>query len=340
MKDIVNYDLKHIKHAIFLMCVALSFFNFFASTSAYANTVYAETETNYAHTGEAIAPMSLYKNQNNQIDIQKLNQPVIDKAGLLTYSEKLVLTHQLKQWRKQGLAQAAIVIVPTTGFEPIFDYGLKILKAWQLGSQKNDTGLLILVAKDDRKIQIFTGDGLEGTIPDVIAKRIVSDEIAPLFKQKQYANGLEAGLARIEKRLKTDPDVLAKADEERGLLAEKNDSQLGLMMFAVIFGTFMTGILGRFFGAVVATLGFGALSLMSGFTFTSTMMPAILVFFLTFIGIVNLFLNGRIRVGGSVGGGSYGHDDFDGFGGGGFGDGGGYSGGGGSFSGGGAGGSW
>lgn len=262
-----------------------------------------------------------------------LNEPVVDEARVLLASEKAALEQKLRSWHHQGLAQAAIVIVPTTGFEPIFDYGMKIVDRWQLGTEKYDNGLLILVAVNDRKMHIFTGYGVEGVIPDVMAKRIIRDDITPFFKQRHYATGLMSGLNAIEKRLTTDPDILAQADENRQLnKSQQGDAEgvsLGLMLFALIFGSILTAIFGRFLGSIFTAGGFTALSLISGAAMGATLFGAFFVFFLTLIGFFNLFAGGGR--GGSIGGG--------GFGGGGFG-GGGFGGGGGGFGGGGAGGSW
>lgn len=263
-----------------------------------------------------------------------LNAPVVDEARVLLASDKARLEQTLRSWHHQGLAQAAIVVVPTTGYEPIFDYGMKIVERWQLGSKKFDNGLLILVAVNDRKMHIFTGYGLEGTIPDVVAKRIIRDDITPYFKQRQYAKGLTAGLTTIEKRLTTDPQILAQADEQRGINQSQTQDapqiNLGLIIFALIIGSILTAILGRFLGSSVTAGGFMAVSLLSGASLGAALMAGFVVFFLTLVGIMGLFSGGGR--GGSVGGGS---GDF----GGGFG-GGGFGGGGGGFGGGGAGGSW
>lgn len=269
-----------------------------------------------------------------------LNEPVVDEARILLASDKAALEQKLRGWHHQGLAQAAIVIVPTTGFEPIFDYGMKIVDRWKLGNNKNDNGLLILVAVNDRKMHIFTGYGVEGVIPDVMAKRIIRDDITPYFKKRQYANGLMSGLNAIEKRLTTDPAILAQADENRKLNKNQQGDtgglNLGLLIFAVIFGSILTAIFGRFFGSVLTAGGFTTLSLMTGATLGVSLFGAFFVFVLTLIGFFNLFAGGGSGRGGHIGGGGFG----GGLGGGGGFGGGGFGGGGGGFGGGGAGGSW
>lgn len=291
------------------------------------------TNNNTAHLDDK-TPASTAKNK--KVSELYLNEPVIDEAHVLSPMQKQQLTQRLRGWYHQGLAQAAVVIVPSTGFESIFDYGMKIAEKWQLGSKKYDSGLLVLVAVNDRKMHIFTGYGMEGVLPDVVLSRIIRDDITPLFKRKKYAAGIDVGLSRIENRLTADPDILAQQDEERGL--QKNnqeaDSNIGLIIFAVIFGTILTKIFGRFLGSVFAAGGFTALSMASGFGLVASLGGAFFVFILCLVGVFNLFINGQ-----SYGGGGFGGSGDFGGGSGGFG-GGGFGGGGGGFGGGGAGGSW
>ncbi|MFX6048529.1 TPM domain-containing protein, partial [Acinetobacter baumannii] len=87
-------------------------------------------------------------------------------------------------------AQIAVVIVPTTGQEDIFDYAMRVAQQWQLGSAKRDNGILMTIAVNDRRIQILTGYGVEGVLPDIVVGRIIRNQITPYFKQAQYAQGI------------------------------------------------------------------------------------------------------------------------------------------------------
>ncbi|GAA0309987.1 TPM domain-containing protein [Psychrobacter aestuarii] len=279
------------------------------------------------------------------VDADKLilNSPVVDEANILTSSENQQLTAQLQSIYQQGLAQAAVVIVPTTNGVPIFDYALQVAEKWQLGREDVDDGLLIVLAVNDREVYVLTGYGLEGVIPDVVASRIIREDMTPYFKQNDYAGGLSAGINRIESRLTADPEVLARADEAAASQqAENSDeapSTIVLFIMALIFGTFLTQLLGRIFGSLVTAGGFFAGSLALGGGFFMTLIMAIFLW---------MFLISRRSGGGGKGGsggrGGGGMIVVPGFGGGGgsgggFG-GGGFGGGGGGFGGGGAGGSW
>ena len=282
-----------------------------------------------------------------------LNSPVVDQANIFTPQEKQMLTQRLRHIYEQGLAQAALVTVPTTNGMDIFQYSLQVADKWKLGNKDTDDGLLILVSVNDRKMYILSGYGLEGVLPDAILNRIIDDEITPSFKQGDYAGGLVKGINRIEERLVADPDVLAQSDE---LAKERSQAQnpassdspslFGTFLIALIFGLFITSVLGRILGSFVATGGFALMALSTGAGLFTTIFMAIFLW---------LFLISRGGGGGGKGGkggrgggrrggvvffpgGGFGGGG-GGFGGGGFG-GGGFGGGGGGFGGGGAGGSW
>lgn len=273
-----------------------------------------------------------------------LNNPVIDEAKILSASDKQAIETKLRSLNDRGLAQAAVVIVPTTNGEDIFDYSMKVADRWKLGKKDTDQGLLMVVAVNDRKMYILTGYGLEGTIPDAVAKRIINDDITPRFKQGDYAGGIIAGINRIEERLTADPAILKQADANRvNTNSNAQSNQEGdiplifLGFFGFVAGMILTSILGRFFGSIATAGGIVTLGTIFGAGLLGSMFVAFIVF------LFLLFRGGGGGRGGRGGGGVVflpgGGFGGGGFGGGGFG-GGGFSGGGGGFGGGGAGGDW
>lgn len=270
-----------------------------------------------------------------------LNNPVIDEAKILSANDKQAIETKLRSLNDRGLAQAAVVIVPTTNGEDIFDYSMKVADRWKLGKKDTDQGLLMVVAVNDRKMYILTGYGLEGTIPDAVAKRIISDDITPRFKQGDYAGGIIAGINRIEERLTTDPAILKQADANRVNTNANSNAQLNqeggiplifLGFFGFVAGMILTSILGRFFGSIATAGGIVTLGTIFGAGLLASMFVAFIVF------LFSLFRGGGGGRGGRGGGGVV-FLPGGGFGGGGFG-GGGFGGGGGGFGGGGAGGDW
>ncbi|WP_180071984.1 YgcG family protein [Acinetobacter sp. YH12200] len=270
-----------------------------------------------------------------QRDLPSLNEPVIDQANILSPAEKQQLSQRILNLHNAGKGQVGVVIVPTTGQEDIFDYSMRVADAWQLGSAKRDNGLLMTIAINDRRIQILTGYGLEGVLPDIVAGRIINDKITPYFKQGQYAQGIDAGLAEIERILNLDPEIAAQAADElkerqeQAYQAQKaSQATLSAVIFIVIAGVIGSMMFGRKLSAATAAVAGTAAGLVNGLGLIASLMIGIGVFFVLITSLAQLVLHAFMAGAGRGGSGR------GGFGGGGFG------GGGGGFGGGGASGSW
>ena len=266
--------------------------------------------------------------------LPNLNQPVIDQAKVLNNAEIEQLNQKILNLYHQGKAQIGIIIVPTTGQEAIFDFALRTAETWQLGSAKRDNGLLIAIAIHDHRIQILTGYGLEGVLPDVVLSRIIRNQITPYFKQEQYAKGIASGLDEISRIVNLDPEIAQQAaqdlkqDHEQALVEKQaRNEAIRDTLIILLFGSGASFIFGRRLTAVGAGIITVMLGLLSGAGWVISSLLGIGVFFLLITSIASFIFRKIIFSGGGFGGGS-------GQGGGG------YSGGGGGFGGGGASGSW
>lgn len=252
------------------------------------------------------------------VAVPTLVHRVTDLTGTLSEAQRSSLENRLAEFEREKGSQIAVLIVPTTQPEDIAQYSIRVVEQWKLGRQHVDDGVLILLAKDDRKTRIEVGYGLEGVIPDAIAKRIIEEIMIPKFRQGDFAGGIDAGVTRIigliqgeplpepESEVNVDGDVLGKYFPLLFFVAIA-----GALVLRAMFGCFLGGLLnGGMIGSVIWLLGGGL----------------ILALFLGFFAFVFTLTDGR---GGYGGGGG-----FSGGGGGGF------SGGGGGFGGGGASGSW
>lgn len=285
----------------------------------------------------SLSPSSVQADPNLiQAALPDLNSPVIDQTNLLTTSERENLTQQILSVYQAGRAQIGVIILPSTGQERIFDYATRAFSQWKLGNAKTDNGLLIVVAVNDHRIQILTGYGLEGVLPDVVLKRIIDEQITPQFKQNHYAQGLSTGLQKIDSILQLDPEVAKNSadqlKQQQAAQAQQQahaQSSLTMLVLLCVGGMFAAMFLGKSLSATIAgAVGVGW-GLFSGLGLIGSILLGGGVFFLLISSIAQLLLSGLFRGGGGFGGGR----------GGGFG-GGGYRGGGGSFGGGGASGSW
>ncbi|MDY6536466.1 TPM domain-containing protein [Acinetobacter faecalis] len=265
-----------------------------------------------------------------------LNEPVIDQANILSASEKQQISTRILKLNEQAKAQIGVVIVPTTGQEDIFDFTMRVAEQWKLGSEKQDNGLLMAIAINDRRIQIATGYGLEGILPDIVASRIIRNNITPYFKQNQFAQGVDAGLAEIENILNMDPEIAEQAalelkerqeqalHEQQG--KEKTFNTALIILIAGIIGSF---VVGKRLSASTAAVAGTVAGLVNGAGLLTSLLIGGGIFFLLITTIAQVLFQAVLSGSGGRGGGS----------GGGFG-GGGYRGGGGGFGGGGASGSW
>ncbi|MCB1315078.1 MAG: YgcG family protein [Leptospiraceae bacterium] len=267
-------------------------------------------------------------NAQDLIELPELTGRVVDQTGTLTASQQQQLAGKLKEFERAEGSQVVVVIIPTTEPEAIEQFTIRLAEAWQIGREDVDDGVILLVAKDDRNLRIEVGYGLEGAIPDAIAKRIIADIIVPHFKQDDYYAGIDAGVDAILARIKGEPlpEASGELSDEGGSAGDGMSTYASgaVVIIGFIVGIFLraTGSMGRqivgamIFGAVVFVVAFLVLWLLSQSLYYA------------FLGFMFAAFAGRGR-GGGIGGGGFSS-----------GGGGGFSGGGGSFGGGGASGSW
>jgi uncharacterized protein len=256
--------------------------------------------------------------------IPALTAPVTDLTHTLTPEQTATLDQELRDFAVRKGIQIAILIVPTTAPEAIEAYSIRVVDAWKLGRKTQDDGVLLLVAKDDRAMRIEVGYGLEGAIPDAIAKRIIAEVITPQFKRGDFYSGLQAGVEQIMKLIDGESLPPPKAATSPKGSINSTETAFFLLIAAVFVGSALRAALGRTVGSGLAGLIAGGVGwLLIGSALLSLGL-AVAAFFAVFSGV---------RFGGGPGG----------FGGDGFGGGngsGGFSGGGGGFGGGGASGRW
>ena len=260
--------------------------------------------------------------------IPKLEARVTDLTGTLTAEQQSQLEEKLAAFEARKGSQIAVLIVPTTHPEEIEQYSIRVVEQWRIGRAKVDDGVLLIVAKNDRRVRIEVGYGLEGALPDAIANRIIAETIRPLFAQNNYFGGISAGVDQIIRVI--DGEALPAPDRAWHGSGARGGSLLPFLFIAIFIGSsVLRSLLGRPAGAVVTAGITGVLVwLFSGIIVAA--LAAAAAFFFTLLSGMGGGL-GRPGGFGGWGGGMIG---------GGMGGGGGFSGGGGGFGGGGASGSW
>ena len=131
------------------------------------------------------------------VAVPQLTGRVVDQTGTLSSGDVAQLTQKLADLQTRKGSQIAVLIVPTTDGEGIEQFSLRVAEAWKIGRKKVDDGALLVVAKNDRRLRIEVGYGLEGALTDVTSKRIIDEDITPKFKSGDFAGGISAGVNRM-----------------------------------------------------------------------------------------------------------------------------------------------
>jgi uncharacterized protein len=273
------------------------------------------------------------------VAVPTLSGRVVDQTGTLTAGDIASLTQQLKDLETRKGSQIAVLIVPTTDGEAIEQFSLRVAEAWKIGRKKVDDGALLVIAKNDRRLRIEVGYGLEGALTDVTAKRIIDEDITPKFKAGDFAGGVSAGVHRIVRVAEGEklPEPAPPHWETSQLLNYLNPGNPFVIFGLIILAAALRSFLGRFIGALATGGIVGVVAWFVAGSFAAAMLVGFIAFVVTF-----LFQNlgstgpsvGRRRYDRDNGGWIMGGSGSSGSGSGGF------SGGGGSFGGGGASGSW
>ena len=272
------------------------------------------------------------------VPVPPLKGRVTDLTGTLTASQVADLERSLAAFEARKGSQIAVLMVPTTQPEDIAQYSIRVADQWKVGRKKVDDGLIVVVAKNDHKLRIEVAYGLEGAIPDIVARRVIRETIAPHFVEGDFFGGLKAGTDQLIKLV--DGEKLPppqRGTQPAGQGVDLQSLFVILLVVIVVVGGILKKVLGRFFGSAATGGVAGFIALAIAGTMIAAVAAGILAFLLTLVlgGVGGALAGGRRGGWGGgpwIGGGSGGS-----WGGGG---GGGWSGGGGGFGGGGASGSW
>lgn len=164
-------------------------------------------------------------------------QLVNDYTGTLTLDQQQTLEQKLVAFDDSTSTQVAVVIVPTIGDFEIADYNVQLGRAWGVGGKEFNNGVVLLVAKDDRKLNIATGYGVEGALPDITCKHIIDEVIVPNFKGNDYYRGIDEG---------TDAIIAAtKGEYKAPKNYHKKELSIGRIIFIIIIITIFLIIISR-----------------------------------------------------------------------------------------------
>ncbi|MGJ4944273.1 TPM domain-containing protein [Bradyrhizobium sp. HKCCYLS1011] len=187
------------------------------------------------------------------VPVPQLTARVVDQTGTLSASDIAGLNSKLKDLETHKGSQVAVLIVPTTQPETIEQFSIRVAEAWKIGRKKIDDGALLVVAKNDHRVRIEVGYGLEGSLTDVTSRRIIDEDITPKFRTGDFAGGIDAGVDRIIAVANGETLPAPEPQASHGVdLDWDNISSLApfVLVGAIVIAGFLRAILGRFFGAI------------------------------------------------------------------------------------------
>src|SRR4051794_12786142 len=239
------------------------------------------------------------------VAVPPLTGRVVDKTATLSSGDIASLDQTLKNFEARKGSQVAALIVPTTQPETIEQYSLRIAEAWKIGRKKVDDGAILVVAKDDRKLRIEVGYGLEGALTDVTAKRIIDEVITPKFRGGDFAGGITDGVDRILRVIDGEPlpAPVRRQQNSPGLLGDIDPFNPFLIIALIVLGGLMRGLFGRLFGSLATG---GLVAALFWFIAASVALSAIsgIIAFLVTVFADAITSSGGVGRGGWVGGGS------------------------------------
>ncbi|WP_174624608.1 TPM domain-containing protein, partial [Candidatus Methylobacter favarea] len=211
-----------------------------------------------------------------QVAIPDLSRRVTDLTGTLTTEQAQALENKLAAFEAEKGSQIAVLIIPTTQPEDIAQFGIRVADAWKVGRKNIDDGVILIIAKDDRQLRLEVGYGLEGVIPDAIAKRIIAETITPYFKAGDFAGGINAGVEQLMRLIEGEP--LPAPQKAPG-----GESGQGAFMFLLLGGLLagfvLSALMGRATGGMLAGLGSGLLAALF-LGLSAAVMIGLMVFFI------------------------------------------------------------
>ena len=259
------------------------------------------------------------------LDVPKLQGYVNDYAGMISPQTKATLEEELRAFEQSDSTQIVVLTIPSLEGEVLEEFSIKVAEQWKIGQKSKDNGIIVLVSKQDRKIRIEVGRGLEGKLTDLMSGRIIDSVIKPRFKAGDYDSGFLSGIHALIAATRGE----FKADVRRKTVGRNGQSRLLTFLIFSGIAILVLGSMSRTAGAVGGAVGL-PLSILLASISIGTLGFIILIVVGAVLGLILPALfsaggrgggwPGGFYGGGGFGGGSGGGDSGGGFGGGGGGD--------------------
>ena len=186
-----------------------------------------------------------------EVAVPALTGRIVDLTNTLNSRDISTLDQTLRDFEARKGSQIAVLIVPTTAPETIEQYSIRVAEAWKIGRKNVDDGAILVVAKNDRKLRIEVGYGLEGALTDAVSNRIINGIIAPKFRSGDFVGGISGGVDRMLRVVDGEPlPAPARQQDSSGLLEHIDPFNPLLILAMIVVGGIFRGLFGRFFGSL------------------------------------------------------------------------------------------
>ncbi len=196
------------------------------------------------------------------VPVPPVKARVTDLTGTLNAQQKAELEARIAAYEARRGSQIAVLMLPTTKPEEIEQYSIRLAEAWKIGRKGVDDGLILVVAKDDRRLRIEVGYGLEGAIPDSVAKRVIEERITPRFRDGDFYGGVRDGVDQLIRLAEGEklPPPQAAAQRHQSPPVDMVDFVFYAIMFFGIAGTMLKAMFGRVPGSLATGAGLGLIA--------------------------------------------------------------------------------
>ena len=239
----------------------------------------------YLHVAALLAAlMCAFAFAQDNAPIPPLSSRVTDAAGVLGASAKQELETKLAAFELATGGQLAVLVVKTAEPETIDQYGIRVGETWKIGKKGKDTGAILIIAMKEKKLRIETGYGWEGALPDVEAKRIIREVITPFFKKNQYAQGIDAGIDKIQLAVSKENKAESTTVNDKGQWTNSHNANATESAIESLFGMapVLLGVL-AVLSFIVPGIIVGGVAGIGTFLFTSSLPAAGVAGFLGFV---------------------------------------------------------
>ena len=192
------------------------------------------------------------------VPVPPLKTRVTDLTGTLNAQQRGELESRIAAYETRRGSQIAVLLLPTTKPEEIEQYSIRVAEAWKIGRKGVDDGLLLIVAKDDRRLRIEVGYGLEGVIPDSVARRVIEERITPRFRDGDFHGGVRDGVDQLIRLAEGEKLPPPQASAMPGPVARDPFQYIvPAFIVCVVLGGLLKALLGRLPGSLATGAGLG-----------------------------------------------------------------------------------